>query len=94
VTAHINWQILMIILCGPPNLVRGNLRTNSPTEMLYSVLTVVLKVSARTCVSSTLFGNLSCNVFFMYRSAHINEMFMLCVLQNIVNACVKVSSQL
>jgi hypothetical protein len=43
------------------------------------VLTLIFKVSARTGASSTLFWNLSCNVFFKYRSAHI-KMFMLCLL--------------
>jgi hypothetical protein len=38
---------------------------------------LMLTLLFRTLASSTLFGNLSCNVFFN-RSDHTNEMLMLC----------------
>jgi hypothetical protein len=63
-----------------------------PTELQSLVFTLIFKVSARICVSSTLFRNLSHNVFFKYRSAHINKMFMLCLLENSVYVFFKYQS--
>jgi hypothetical protein len=68
-----NRQTLLVILHVPPSLGRGNSLINSPTELQYLLLTLIFKASARTCVSSAFFQNLSCNEFFKYRSVHINE---------------------
>jgi hypothetical protein len=54
---------------------RGNLLINSPIELQHVVF----------------FRSLSYNVFFRCQSAHINEMFMLCLLENWVYTCGKVS---
>jgi hypothetical protein len=82
VTACNNQQILLNILHVLPSLGKWNLLVNSPKELQYLVVTLTIKVSARTPANLTLFQNLSCNVFLKYLSAHINKMLMLCLLQN------------
>jgi len=57
-----NRQKSLIVLQVPTNLGRRNQFIISPTELQYRVLKLILKVSARTPASSTLFRNLCCNV--------------------------------
>jgi hypothetical protein len=86
VTACNNWQILLIIQYVHPDLGAENSLISSPTGLQYSVFTLIFKVYARTCARLILFQN-SSYVFFKYQWAHINEMFMLCLLQNWVYGC-------
>jgi len=60
----------------------GNSLIISPAEFQCLALTLVFTTCSRTRASSILLWNLSCYVFFKYRSAHIDQMFMLCLLQN------------
>jgi predicted ferric reductase len=55
-------------------------------RIAYWMLTLIFKVSTRTHATSTLFGNLGCNVYFKCQSAHI-KMFMLCLLHKWMYAC-------
>jgi hypothetical protein len=86
VTAPNIQQVLSITVHMPRSMGRENSLINSLTELKYLMLTLICKVCARTRESSTLFRNLSCNTFLKYRSAHINEMFTFCLLQNRVYA--------
>jgi hypothetical protein len=61
---------------------RKNSLANSQTKLQLWVLTLISKFPARTRAALTLPLNLSCNVFLQYRSSHINDTFMLCLLQN------------
>jgi hypothetical protein len=76
VTACNNWQISLIILHVPSILGKRYLLIDSLTKYQYVVLTLIFKVSTRTHTSLASFWNLSCNGFFKYQSAHINEIIM------------------
>jgi hypothetical protein len=77
-----------------PSLGRGSLLVNSPTELQCLGLMLIFNISASTHVSLILYQNLSCSVFFKCWSVHLNEKFILCLLQNWVYVCGKILCQL
>jgi hypothetical protein len=66
----------------PLGLGKGNSHINCPTELQDSMLTLIFEVPASIRESSTLFRNLSWNIFLKYRLSHINDVFMLYLLQH------------